>query len=363
LPPEGFIDYPCPMMIELLERTFLGIELGHWAECIAYMAGGLIVGKLVSFLSSRALRRLAARTKSKMDDIILSVAERPLVLILVMAGAGIGLGRLGLEGKVALWSGRVIEICTTLAIAWAVDRGVAAIIRAYLVPAAEKAGSKLRDSFLPLFKNVAQVLIWALAVLVALTNAGYDVGALVAGLGIGGVAVAFAAKDTIANFFGSLAVFIDKPFALGDRIKVLGYDGVIKEIGIRTSRLTTLENRVVTIPNSAFASGAIEDVSAEPNTRVAQTIEISPAAGFEGAQRAIALLREAADALPGLDSGTVAALSGFGRGSLQLSFIVFINRGADYFGTLSAVNLEVLRRFEAAGIELAQPTAPPAPKS
>jgi len=351
------------MMSDILGLTFLGIELGRWAECLAYLLGGLLVGKIVSLFSSRALRRSAARTKRKLDDIVLSVAERPLVLILVLTGADIGQSRLGLEGKAALWSSRAIGMFMTLAVAWAVDRGLTAIIRSYFVPAAEKAGSKLRDTFLPLFKNVAQALIWSLAVLVALTNAGYDVGAIIAGLGIGGVAVAFAAKDTIANLFGSLSVFIDHPFALGDRIKVAGFDGTVKEIGLRTSRLSTLDNRLVTVPNAAFASGTIENVSAEPSTRIVQTIEIAPGAGSAGAQRALAALLEAAEAQSGLDPGTIAALAGFGRGSFLITFIVFINKGADYWGTLSALNLEVLRRFEAAGLDLAQPLLPPAPKS
>lgn len=346
-----------------MDSTFLGIELARWLECLFYLVGAFIVGKFLSFLSTRILRKAVKRTKNRLDDIILAVVEKPLVLVILGTGAGIGLGRLGLEGAAALWSGRVVGVFMTLAVAWAVDRALESLVREYAAPAAGRAGGKLRESLVPLFRNGMRFLIWSLAVLIALTNAGYDVGALLAGLGIGGVAVAFAAKDTIANLFGSVSIFVDKSFALGDRIKVAGYDGTIKEIGIRTSRLATLDNRVVTVPNATFAASPIENVSSEPSTRVAQTIELDPGIGHELARRALAILLEAAAAQDGLGEGTVAALSGFARNCLQVTFIVFIRKGADYFGTLSALNLEVLRRFEEAGVELARPLLPAAPKA
>ncbi len=349
--------YCGPIMTELFDTMFLGIDLDHWFVCALYVAGAFLAGKLIAFVSSRILRGIAAKTKNRVDDIVLAVVEKPLVFIVFMIGVGLGVGRLGLEGEAALWTGRVVGILTTFAIAWAVDKGVDAIIREYLVPAVAKSESKLDDQFLPLLRNMARGLIWALAFLIALKNAGYDVGALLAGLGIGGVAVALAAKDTLSNLFGSVSIFVDRPFAIGDRIKVAGFDGTIKEIGIRTSRLTTLDNRVVTIPNATFSSGAIENVSSEPSTKVAQSLELSPEIGHEGASKAIAILLEVASAQEGLDAGTVAALAGFGQYSLKLTFVVFIKKGADYFGTLSATNLEVLRRFAEAGIELARPTS------
>jgi len=114
----------------------------------------------------------------------------------------------------------------------------------------------------------------------------------------------------------------------------------------------------VTIPNSTFATTAIENVSSEPLTKVTQTIELNPEIGHEGATRAIALLVEAAASQPGLGEGTIAALAGFGRCSLKITFIVFVKKDADYFGTLNALNLEVMRRFSEAGVEFARPCLP-----
>ena len=91
-----------------------------------------------------------------------------------------------------------------------------------------------------------------MAIILGLNNAGYDVGAIVAGLGIGGLALALAAQDSVKNLFGGFTIFVDKPFKVKDRIKISGFDGAVEEIGIRSTRIRTLDGRMVTIPNSKF---------------------------------------------------------------------------------------------------------------
>ena len=122
-------------------------------------------------------------------------------------------------------------------------------------------GSMAVAQFGPILQKTLRALVWILGIISGLTNAGYDVGALLAGVGIGGLAMAMAAKDFVANIFGGVTVFIDKPFTVGDRIKVNGIDGTVQEIGIRSTRLSTLENRMVTIPNHQFTDQMVENVT------------------------------------------------------------------------------------------------------
>jgi len=230
------------------------------------------------------------------------------------------------------------------------------LIEEYLVPYVRKSEGNLDDQLLPIIRKTVGIVVWTIAVLFAIREAGYDIGALLAGLGIGGVAIALAAKDTLSNFFGSVAIFVDKPFMINDRVKVAGYDGTIVEIGIRTSRLKTLDNHIVTLPNSVFTAGAIENVSSEPETRVTSVIQLDTAVGYEGTKRAIDILLKVGDSVAGLEKGTIASLMGFGESSFDITFVVFVKKGADYFGTLNAVNLEVLKRLEEAHLPLAFPT-------
>jgi MscS family membrane protein len=343
-------------MRDILGMTFLGIDAMQWFKALAYVIGGFAVGFVTSWIFKNVFRRIFSKTKTRIDDIVLASTEKPIVAIIVFLGIRMGIDALTLEPGVAPWIGKVIAILITGAVAWALAKLFDGIIEEYLVPYVSKSEGNLDDQLLPIVRKTVNIAVWVIAALCAISEAGYDIGAILAGLGIGGVAVALAAKDTLSNFFGSVAVFVDRPFMINDRVKVAGYDGTIVEIGIRTSRLKTLDNRIVTLPNSLFTAGAIENVSSEPAAKVSRVIQLDTAIGYEGTLRAIDILREIGESAPGLAPGTVASLTGFGESSFDVSFIFFIAKDADYFGTINAVNLEILRRLEEAKLPLAFPT-------
>jgi MscS family membrane protein len=343
-------------MEELLSMTFLGIPAEKWFFALAYILGGFVVGIISSWIFKNVFRRLFAKTKTRIDDILLASVEKPIVAVIVFLGIRMGIDVLTLEPGVAPWINKTIAILIAGAVAWALAKLLDGIVEEYLVPYVQKSEGNLDDQLLPILRKGVKIVVWAIAAIFAIKEAGYDIGAILAGLGIGGVAIALAAKDTLSNFFGSVAVFIDRPFMINDRVKVAGFDGTVIEIGLRTSRLKTLDNRIVTLPNSVFASGAIENVSSEPSTKVACVIDLDRSIGHEGAKAAIAILLDVASSTAGLDTGTIAALTGFGDYSFKVTFIVFVRKDADYFGALNALNLEILRRFSEGGIGLAVPT-------
>jgi MscS family membrane protein len=186
-----------------------------------------------------------------------------------------------------------------------------------------------------------------------LKTLGYNVTALMAGLGLGGAALALASKDTLSNFFGSITVFLDRPFRLNDRIKISGYDGVITQMGIRTSRLRTQENRTVHIPNSLFAAQPIENISAQPNVKVIQAIGFKSDNGSEKIQRGLEIIREIAAAEPELEGKPFVGIAALGSPNCYANFIYFVSRKADYNETVNRVNMEILRSLEEADIRLA----------
>jgi len=145
----------------------------------------------------------------------------------------------------------------TFNIAWLIVRLLNAFIDEYLVPLVEKTETDLDDQLLPIARKSISISIWVLAIVVGLNNAGYDVTALIAGLGIGSIAFALAAKDSISHVFGGFVLFTDKPFAINDRIIAKGYDGIVKEVGVRSTRIQTLDGRIVTLPNGSIANDSI----------------------------------------------------------------------------------------------------------
>jgi MscS family membrane protein len=136
------------------------------------------------------------------------------------------------------------------------------VLTDWLIVKADKTESKLDDQLVPLLRTSLKVFIAVIGTIFVLQNMHVDVGSLLAGLGLGGLAFALAAQDTVKNFFGSLVVFIDKPFQIGDWVVIAGIEGTIEEVGFRTTRVRTFYNSLVTIPNAKLTDTPIDNYGA-----------------------------------------------------------------------------------------------------
>lgn len=126
---------------------------------------------------------------------------------------------------------------------------------------AHKSDSQINDQLAPLATKTLKVLVIIIGSLVIMQNFGVNVTALLAGLGLGGVALAFAAQDTVANVFGTITILLDSPFKIGDRIKIIDVEGDVEEVGFRSTRIRTIANSVVTLPNSTVAKEKIDNIT------------------------------------------------------------------------------------------------------
>jgi MscS family membrane protein len=295
------------------------------------------------------LHAVCRKTATDIDDILVSVLEKPLGIVVALAGAAIGIKELRIRGGAALWINRGLGSAFIAIAAWAVFRVVdAMILRLVPVRGLNGEGADIR----PLLRKFFKAVISLIAAALILRTLGYNVSALMAGLGLGGAALALASKDTLSNFFGSITVFVDRPFRLHDRIRIGAYDGVITDMGVRTSKLRTQENRTVFIPNSLFATTPIENVSTAPNIRVVQNFSLRGDNGPDNIEGALDIVREICSTLPGLEESPELALVSIGGAACQVSLTYFVSRQADYHRTVSAVNVAILRRFAEAGIGL-----------
>lgn len=343
-------------MEEFLARSYYGNTVLDWAMAFGIIIVAFAVGKIVYWLSGTVFRRLTRRTKTNLDDIILDMVEEPIVFVLTAAGVWYGLRSLELPEFVDVWIGNVFQFVIVLAVAWMITRVLDAVYREYLVPIAEKSENDLDDQLMPILQKGTKLAVWSIGVIVALNNAGYDVGALIAGLGIGGLALAMAAKDTVSNIFGGFTIFSDRPFKLHDRVKVAGFDGTVTDIGVRSTRIQTLEGRIVTIPNSKFSDSAVENVSLEPSRKVVSNLGLVYDTTPAQMEKAMTLLREIAASQDGLEENVSVAFNAFGDSAMNILFIYYIKKEADILGTQTAINMAILTRFAEAGLEFAFPT-------
>src|SRR5690606_24921192 len=140
---------------------------------------------------------------------------------------------------------------------------------------AESTDSKLDDQLVPLLRKAMKIFVVLVGALFLLQNLDVNVASLVAGLGIGGVAVALAAKDTIANFFGSLMIFIDRPFQIGDWVKIGETEGIVEVVGFRSTRVRTFYNSLVTVPNAHFTEAAIDNLGMREYRRTSTVLNLT----------------------------------------------------------------------------------------
>ncbi len=343
-------------MNEFFAKEFYYNNVGDWAISMAIMIGTLVAAKLLYWVFGSVIKKLTSKTKTKLDDIMIDMLEEPIVLIATIIGVWFAVGRLSFPENILDWIGKVYWIMIALTITWLLARLIDAIIKEYIVPLTQKTEGDLDDQIVPIIRKAIRASIWIMGVIIAMNNAGYNVGALLAGLGIGGIALAMAAKDTVANIFGGVTIFTDKPFTINDRVKINGFDGTITEIGIRSTRLKTLENRIVTIPNSKFTDGMVENVTSEPSRKVVLKLGLIYETTAEKIQNGMKALQAIVDENEDLEENTVISFTEFGDFSLGILFIYYIKKGSDIMGAQTTVNLEVKKRFEDLEIEMAFPT-------
>ncbi len=228
---------------------------------------------------------------------------------------------------------------------------------------AQRDTNTLNALMVEITRKSLKVLILGVLVLVVLQSLfGINVSALLAGAGVAGLAVAFAGKDMLANFFGTLVILFDRPFMVGDRIKIGGGDGIVLAVGMRSTRLRTERESIVTIPNSAFTSSEVENVSRQGTLRYIFTVTLDYAATPAQLRQATAILHGIVDDFHGPDQSGCAPhvfFSALADWSQNIEVIMWLK--TDDFQEqerwVGELNLAIVEQFAAAGIPLAFPTS------
>jgi len=340
------------LAIEIYNNTVMQLLIA-----IAYIIGGFLVAKLTFSILKRIIRGAVSRSKSQLDDIIFNTLHRPLIIGMVVFGFYLGVDQLNTSDGFKMSNNKFYHIVVILMVTWFIVRLIKAIIEEYVRTLVLKTDSAYDDQLMPVVKQLIFIALWSMGIIIALNYAGYNVSALVAGLGIGGLAFALAAKDYIENIFGGVSVFTDKPFMVNDRIKIDGFDGTVEEIGIRRSRIRTLAGTLVTIPNAKFIHNSVENVALELNRKIVIVLGLTYDTSSENMELAMQILKDIVEENQEMvTEKSIIFMSGFGASSLDITFIYYIRKGADIAITQNTVNLEVLKRFEAVGLDFAFPT-------
>ncbi len=339
--------------MQILERTYLGASLFHWLIALG-AAGALFLVLLVTIRTiARRLDRIAQRTTTDLDDLAVDVLRHTHWITLLVVALSVGLEAV----PIASHLGRIRSSAITLAAFLQLGLWLQVVIRYATERVARRRGGRPGAAFVGTFRFLLRLLLWSVLALFALDNIGVNITSLIAGLGIGGIAIALALQNILGDLFASLSIALDTPFEVGDFIVVDDYLGSVEYIGLKTTRLRSLSGEQIVFSNTDLLKSRIRNYQRMNERRVVFTFGVTyetPAAAVER--------------IPGIVRGIIgqqaktrfdrAHFKEFGQSALVFE-VVYYTLSPDYnvyMDIQQAINLGILRAFTEQGISLAYPT-------
>ena len=342
--------------MEVLHQEFYGNSILNWAIAVGILILSFVVVKMLYWIFSNVIRRLTSKTKTNLDDVLIDKLEKPLTYLVLILGYWISIHYLMFKEEVELVLENVAYFLLVIDVTAILSRIVDALITEIIMPISEKSDSSFDNQLIPVIQKGVRSIIWILGIIIGLDNIGFDITAMIAGLGIGGLALALADQDSVKNIFAGIMIFLDKPFRIKDRIQVDGFDGIVEDVGLRSTRLRTLEGRIVTIPNSRFTDNSVTNVTSQPTLKVKLNLGLTYDTDEVQMQKAIDILEDIVKNQEAITDDYAAGFNGFGDFSLNILFIYYVKPDSHWLDTQTLVNKEILRRFNKEGLEFAFPT-------
>ncbi len=346
-------------MANIFQYEIMGNSVWRLLTLFAIILVSLLLGKIIKVFLLRLAKRFDAANRAIMATTLKAVSKG-VVFLLTAAGISSGLAILSLKGRVADASDTLSAILLSVGIGyflyWLVD-----IPTTWFSRMAGRTETKLDDMLVPIIRKSLRVTVVILVLVqIAQIVSEKPITSIIAGLGIGGLALALAAQDTVKNFFGSVVLFVDKPFEMGDRIVVDGQDGSVEEVGLRSTKVRTLDGHLVTIPNGELANKLIRNIGKRPYIRRVANITITYDTPPEKIDRAVEIIKHILDNHEGMhpDFPPRVFFNEFNPDSLNI-LVIYWYHPPDYWAYLDFTerfNKEVFRRFSEEGIEFAFPT-------
>lgn len=338
-------------------NQYFGNTLGQYVLFFAAMALAVILGRALYWVFENIVKTFTEKSKTKIDDIIFNAIRKPIILVLVIIGFYAGSKFLTLTSGGAAFFANVTEFLVILNIGWFIIAFIDALIIYYVVPFTDKTNTDLDDHLIPVVRTSLKVVIFAVTLIVAFSNIGYDVGAFLAGLGIGGLAFALAAKDLLANLFGGITILADRPFKMGDIVEINGKKGTVAEIGMRTSKIKTFDNTFVIVPNSNITTDMVENISAGGERRYKVNLGLVYNTSPVKIEKAIEIAKKIVSKQEGVNADrTICFFESYGDFSLNVLLIYYIEDTSRIVDIRNTIHLEILKQFNKAKIEFAFPT-------
>ena len=329
----------------------------HYAIFALILVGAILLRRFVTTIIFNRLKRLAAKTETTLDDKLFPALEGPVTTFVMVTGIFAAVKVLKLSETTDRTIGYGSTVAFSLVVFWGLLRAFGAVLDHMHEVAREKQMGVA--AFMPWIKKTLVAIFVVIGVLITVQSLGFNVSTILSGLGIGGLAFALAAQDTIANLFGSIVVAIDQPFKVGETVRIGANTGLVEDIGLRSTKIRLIDKSLVILPNKLVSSEAIVNLSRFTQRRVEQVIGLTYDTKPDQMAAIVEDVRQIILAEPTVDVTSVMVFfRDFSASSLDL-WIVYLTTGDDFKEGLALrqrVNLAIMCAVAARGLSFAFPT-------
>lgn len=342
------------MVSDFLQKTLLGNTFAAYGGALLYIAIGVAIAHLLKRLILRRLKRWAKRTTTSLDDQLVRLIERPTLWLLYLGSCYIGLQNLTLSDTLAQLLAVSGVVFATLLLLQLVGSVAEYSLRIYGFIHRDQ--PNMRESLNALIPAV-RVVLWAIGIVFVLDNLGFDISAVVTGLGIGGVAIALASQGILQDLFSYFSILLDRPFEIGDFIVVGEMAGTVEQVGIKTTRLKSIDGEQLVLANTDLTASRIQNFQRMDQRRILFTLGVTYETDRGLLEKIPDIIRIAVETTPNVVFDR-AHFSKFGDFSLnyEVVYLVQTNDYLVYRDAQQQINLAIKEAFDQARIEFAYPT-------
>ena len=341
-------------MKEFLNQTYFGNTIEAYLIAVGIFIGGIILIKIFKSIILYRLKKWSEKTETTLDDFLIRGIEKSIVPLLYYGAFYAGLTSLTLNPSTR----KIIEIVSLVLLTFFIVRFISSTIMftlTYFIKKQDRGEEKARQ--LRGMTVLINIFVWVIGIVFLMDNLGFDISAVIAGLGIGGIAIALAAQAILGDLFSYFVIFFDRPFEVGDFITVQDKVGTVEYTGIKTTRIRALTGEQLVFSNTDLTNSRIHNFKKLQERRILFRLGVvyqTPAAQLEEISKIVRKIIESHNDVR-FDRGHFATYGDF---SLNFEFVYFVigSEYVKYMDTQQSINLQIYKEFEKRGIEFAYPT-------
>lgn len=342
------------MVSDILQQTFLGNTVKAYGIALLNIGVGVAIANFLKLIILGRLKRWAKRTTTNLDDQLIRLIERPALWLLYLGSCYISLQSLQLSDMISQLLEVTGVIIATLLLLQLVGSVAEYSLRIYGFIYRNQ--PNMRQSLNALIPAV-RVIFWAIGIVFVLDNLGFDISAVVTGLGIGGVAIALASQGILQDLFSYFSILLDRPFEIGDFIVIDNLAGTVEQVGIKTTRLKSLDGEQLVLANTDLIGSRIQNFQRMVQRRIQFTLGVTYETSQAQLEQIPDIIRHTIEEIPQATFDR-AHFADFGDFSLnyEIVYLVETNDYTVYRDIQQTINLAIKKQFDQMGIEFAYPT-------